>query len=144
MRIDGEWYPCDDGFVRPVIRGEIEVSDGRWEPARFLLDTGAVRTVLCADILETVEYAISVSEQRLGGVGGLADSVELLTRLRFVRDDGAVVELRGQFAALTDPEALDMCVLGRDITDMFAVIVDRPGDTVAMIARRHRYAISRT
>jgi hypothetical protein len=28
MRIDGEWLLCDDGILRPVIRGEILASDG--------------------------------------------------------------------------------------------------------------------
>jgi hypothetical protein len=90
-----------------------------------------------------VEFRVSESDRCLGGVGGTADSVELFTRLRFVRENGAVVESRGQFAAFTEPEALDMCVIGRDITEMFAVVADRPGDVVAMLARPHRYAILR-
>jgi hypothetical protein len=35
-----------------------------------------------------------------------------------------------------------MCVLGRDIMNLFAVIVDRPGDLVCMIGRGHRYTIT--
>ena len=27
LRIDGEWLLCDDGILRPVIRGEILASD---------------------------------------------------------------------------------------------------------------------
>ena len=34
---------------------------------------------------------------------------------------------RGQYAAVTELEALDMSVLGRDITGLFAVVVDEPG-----------------
>ena len=37
MRIDGEWSPCDDGIVRPVIWGEILTRNGSWESAEFLL-----------------------------------------------------------------------------------------------------------
>lgn len=48
---------------------------------------------------------------------------------------------RGQFAAVLEPEALDVSVLGRDITGLFAVIVDQPGDTVCLVGQRHRYAI---
>lgn len=33
---------------------------------------------------------------------------------------------RGQYAAVTEVEALDISVLGRDITGLFAVIVDQP------------------
>jgi hypothetical protein len=32
-------------------------------------------------------------------------------------------------------------VLGRDITGLFAVIVDRPGDLVCLVGQRHRYSI---
>src|SRR5688572_15020180 len=45
MRIDGVWHLCDDGIVRPVIRGEILACDGSWVKAPFLVDSGADRTV---------------------------------------------------------------------------------------------------
>jgi hypothetical protein len=32
-------------------------------------------------------------------------------------------------------------VLGRDITGLFAVIVDRPGDVVCFIGQQHHYVI---
>ena len=38
MRIDGEWLLCDDGILRPVIRGEILAIDGTWQRAEFLVD----------------------------------------------------------------------------------------------------------
>jgi hypothetical protein len=34
-----------------------------------------------------------------------------------------------------------MSVLGGDITGLFAVIVDRPGDVVCLLGQRHRYTI---
>jgi hypothetical protein len=45
MQINGEWLPCDDGILKPVVRGEVEAPDGFWEPVLFLLDIGADRTV---------------------------------------------------------------------------------------------------
>jgi hypothetical protein len=42
---------------------------------------------------------------------------------------------------VTDPGALDLCVLGRDILDLFAVIIDRPGKVVCLLSQKHRYAI---
>jgi len=30
MRINGEWYLCDDDIVRPVIRGEVMNVSGFW------------------------------------------------------------------------------------------------------------------
>ena len=49
---------------------------------------------------------------------------------------------RGQYAAVTLPESLDMSVLGRDITNLFAVIVDRPGDFLALLGQRHQYTLA--
>jgi hypothetical protein len=51
MRINGEWYLCDDSVVRPVIRGEVLAGDGSWARVPFLVDTGADRTVFSAAIL---------------------------------------------------------------------------------------------
>jgi hypothetical protein len=48
---------------------------------------------------------------------------------------------RGSFAAFTALESLDMSVLGRDITNLFAVIVDRPRNLVCLLGQRHRYTI---
>ena len=44
-------------------------------------------------------------------------------------------------AACTQQEALDMSVLGCDILEMFAVIVDRSHDLVCLLGARHRYRI---
>lgn len=48
---------------------------------------------------------------------------------------------RTDFTAVTDPTALDLCVLGRDILDLFALIIDRPGNIVCLLSQRHRYEI---
>jgi hypothetical protein len=141
MRIDGEWYECDDGFVRPVIRGEILTATGSWEPAPFLVDTGADRTVFSAAVLDVLGFHGVETREKLGGVGGTADSVAVRTQIRLRRDRNRRAILHGEYAAFTDLEALDMSVLGRDITEMFAVIVDRPGDVVALLGQRHRYRI---
>ena len=57
-----------------------------------------------------------------------------------MRSGGKVI-FRGQFAAVTNLEALDISVLGRDITGLFAVIADQPGKVVSLLAQRHRYSI---
>ena len=48
---------------------------------------------------------------------------------------------RGQYAAETEVEALDISVLGRDIPGLFAVIVDQPGNVVCLLGQRHRDTI---
>jgi hypothetical protein len=49
---------------------------------------------------------------------------------------------RGQYAAVTELEALDMSVLGRDITGLFAVVVDEPGSVVCLLRQQHHYTIN--
>jgi len=142
MRIDGEWYECDDGVVRPVIRAEVLSAAGFWEPAFLLVDTGADRTVFTAGLRELIGIPGTKSDSRVGGVGGLQDAIEIAVQMRLTSDDGRKPIFRGSFAALTRDEALDMSVLGRDVLDLFAVIVDRPGDTIALVGQQHRYSIS--
>ena len=141
MRFDGEWLECDDGIVRPVMRAEILAGDGTWRSVELLVDTGADRTVISANVLEALNLDATAPRDRIGGVGGLVDSVNLRTQIRLTRDDGQHALFRGDYAACTDHEALDMSVLGRDLLEMFAVIVDRRADVVAVIGGQHRYTI---
>jgi hypothetical protein len=141
MRIDGQWYLCDDEIVRPIVSGEILTGDGSWLKVLFLVDIGADVTALSADVLRVLGLPTRERPDRLGGVGGIAGSVALSTQIRLLCDDGGKAVFRGEFSAFTSPEALDMSVLGRDILDLFAVIADRQGTVVALIRDRHRYRI---
>ena len=67
MLIAGEWLICDDGIVRPVVRGEVETADGDWEPVLFLVDTGADRTVLSAAVLSMLDLASRAPRKRSAG-----------------------------------------------------------------------------
>jgi hypothetical protein len=144
MRIDGEWFVGDDGIARPTVRGEVLAADQSWVRAPFLLDTGADRTVLSAAILRLLGLSAEVSPDRIGGLGGLVSAVSVETSVRLTRDGSRQVVFRGQFAAVTDLEALDTCMLGRDITGLFAVIVDQPTNVVCLLRERHRYSIRET
>jgi hypothetical protein len=107
----------------------------------FLLDSGADRTVFSADILHKLGIQPNEASQDLQGVGGRAASVVLATSIRMIRETGDPVIFTGEFAAFTDPKALDMSVLGRDLTNLFAVIVVRPQDIVCLLGAKHRYSI---
>ncbi len=124
-----------------MVRAEVQNQDGTWRSANFLLDIGADRTVFHADLLEFLQLDASLPGELLEGVGGLADAVTVETRIRFTTDDGGDATFSGRFAAFTDPDALDMSVLGRNITNVFAVIVDRPRDVVCLLGQRHSYTI---
>ncbi|MEP7338661.1 MAG: hypothetical protein ABI977_13065 [Acidobacteriota bacterium] len=141
MRINGKWLLCDDDVVRPVIRGELLAGDGSWKAVEFLVDVGADRTVLNADILSKLGLPLLEAAEGLSGLGGGTDSVEIETKLHLTRDTGSPVAFSSRWAAVTELAALDLCVLGRDLTDLFAVIIDRPGAVVCLLSQRHRYTI---
>lgn len=141
MQVNGEWLRCLDGGIRPVVRGEVLGSDRQWHELELLVDTGADRTVLCAEVFKQGQFVSVETERRISGVGGFVESVAVETQLRLKRNDGQQVLFRGQFAACAEPDALDMSILGRDILDMFALIVDRRAEVVAILGGNHRYSI---
>jgi hypothetical protein len=143
MLIRGLWSLCDDGIIRPVIEGEVLAADGSWLPVEFLADVGADRTVFTAAVLATLAHPYLPVPHQLGGVGGTASTVAVATQIRLPLDGGTAIACQGSFAGFTQTDALDMCVLGRDILNLFAVIVDRPGDLVCMIGQGHRYTITK-
>jgi hypothetical protein len=141
MRINGEWLQCDDGDIRPVIRGEILGQDGQWRELEFLVDTGADRSLISATVLEDSQLPHLPQDVPVGGLGGMADTVIVQTQMRLTRDDGKTFVVRGKFAACTQVEALELSVLGRDVLDHFTLIVDRAEELVVMLAGHHSYSI---
>jgi hypothetical protein len=141
MRIDDQWLWCDDGIMCPVMSGEILAGNGSWEKSEFLVDTGADRTVLSAATLAKLGLRPLPIQEGISGLGGMIDPVIVETQLRFTLEDAGKVVFRGQYAAVTELEALDISVLGRDIICLFAVIVDQFHDVVCLLGQRHRYTI---
>jgi predicted aspartyl protease len=133
---------CDDGIIRPVIHAEIQARDGSWVKALLLVDTGADRTVFSVDVLQALRLQPGVVEARLGGVGGVVSASIVETRIRLTRENNGKIMFQGQYAAVTGTEALDMSVLGRDVTNLFAVIVDWPQRLVYLLGQRHQYTIT--
>jgi predicted aspartyl protease len=141
MLIYGSWLVCDDGVSRPIVRGEIQTAAGEWLEAPFLVDTGADRTVFSAAIASMLGVSSSATPHQLMGVGGVSDSVLLQTALRLTTEAGTKAVFQGQFPAFIALESLDICVIGRDITNLFAVVVDRPREVVCLIGQRHGYVV---
>lgn len=144
MRIDGAWLLCDDQVLRPLIIGEILTGSGSWESAEFLVDTGADRTVFSAPVLNKLGLQSIASHEQVSGLGGVVKSVVVETQIRLTREHAGKAIFRGQYAAVTELESLDISVLGRDITGLFSVIVDRLDDVVCLLGQRHCYRIEQT
>ena len=144
MRFNGEWLQCDDGVIRPVISAEILDGDDHWRSFELLVDTGADRTVISANVLHSLNPSSDAPQDRIGGVGGFVDTVIVCTQMRLLRDDGKWAVFRGDYAACISHEVLDMSVLGRDILDMFSLVIERRADVVAILGGHHSYSITRT
>lgn len=142
MLIEGSWRVCDDGAVRPIVEAAILAGEGTWVPDAFLVDPAADRTVICGETLGSLGLPLVSSPTQLEGVGGRAECVLIDTQIRMIREAGATVVFKGRFAAFIDPAALDTSVLGRDITNLFALVIDRPQDQVCLLGKGHRYIIT--
>ena len=143
MRVDGRWHRFRDGVLRPVIDAAVQTPQGTWQRVTLLLDAGADRTVFDASFhaLLSPLAAPSTETPELGGVGGKVSAVFIQTRLSFTRDDGKRVTIHGPFGVFTDLMSSDVSVLGRDVTNNFAVIYSYPTRAVTLLASPHSYQI---
>ncbi len=140
MLIAGRWMVAD-GLLRPILMARLVAADGSSFSTPFLVDTGADRTVLDARTFRALKLPALPAAEQLAGVGGTVSSALVETRILLTRENGTAISINGPFAVFTDPEALDMCVLGRDVTNHFAVIVDRLRDGVFLLNQAHTYQI---
>jgi hypothetical protein len=143
MLIAGEWQVSDDGVTRPIVRVRVLGVDGRRVTDDFLIDSGADRTVLGATLMARSQLPATSAPPGLAlrGIGGESAFVIVTTVLEFLRDDGGPVRVRGEFAGFTDPTAMDLSILGRDVLDHFDVLISRRRNERLLLAPRHRYRI---
>jgi hypothetical protein len=143
MRIVGEWLMRDDGVTRPVVRAKVAAADGTWERDIFLVDSGADRTVFSARLLWKLGFPTTPEPGNsiLQGIGGVCDSIAVKTVVELTRDDGGVIHLRGEFAAFTNPTETDSSILGRDVLNLFDLILSRKRNEVLLLAADHQYRV---
>jgi hypothetical protein len=144
MRIDGIWLPGDDGEVRPILPAKLWSAAGTEVECQFLIDTGADHTVLSADLLVRLGLPTRPASHRLGGVGGEVEPVSVFAQIQLLKSDGEWVQVGIECYAFQDPNTLDMSVIGRDLLNLFSLIVDRRGNTVCLVDFGHRYVIQET
>ncbi len=145
MRIVGEFFVCRDGETRPIVKVYVPDASGIECRERFLVDTGADRTVLTADFLASLKLPTTPAPPGIGlaGVGGQQAYVVVGTTLTLYADDGSPARIQGNFSAFTDPAAADMSILGRDILDHFDLIVSRRRNEVLLLVMNHEYRVQR-
>jgi hypothetical protein len=91
-----------------------------------------------------VNGPFSATDTCIRGISGQTDYVSVESVLVLRRSEGGVAKVRGEFLGLTDPAASDLCVLGRDVTDNFDLILSRRRSDVLLLAPTHQYQIVRT
>jgi hypothetical protein len=143
MRIVGEWLVCNDGVKRPAIRAKVQAADGSLEEGMFLIDACADRTVLGADLMEALGFPVTPAQEdlTLKGITGECGFAVVRTVIELPRDDGGVAAIRGEYAAFTDASATDLSILGRDVLNIFDVIVSRRRNEVLLLAENHSYRV---
>lgn len=141
MLINGGWYEPEGRLPRPVLIGKLETADGSWIECPFHIDTGADATVLAAKVLRQLGRPVALAPVQLGGIGGGVETWEVHTTLRFERTDGRPAVIEGAYSAFQVEDALEMSVLGYDVIHLFALIADRPGNTVCLLAPPTQYII---
>jgi hypothetical protein len=143
MRIVGGWQAGEDGVTRPVLQASVRALDGTLEPDVFLIDSGADRTVFSANLVRRLGFPMTPApgSSILLGISGVCESVVVKTVVELTRDDKGIVHLRGDFAAFTDLAANDLSILGRDILNLFDVILSRRRSEVLLLASNHQYRV---
>jgi hypothetical protein len=84
---------------------------------------------------------VSLAPKQLSGVGGPVETWQVWTTLAFLRTDGQPALIEGAYSAFQVEDALEMSVLGYDVFHLFALIIDRPGDTVCFLVPPQQYII---
>ena len=143
MRIEGAWYRRSGQPDYPVIAVHIRRADGVLDSQPFLIDTGADRTVLSGDSFNLLGLPPlpPSSGAPFAGVGGNLAFVEVATTLYLPLDPKTFHAITGQFAATTDPLALPISILGRDILDLFDVIISNRRDEIVFLSDPHVYYV---
>src|SRR4051794_27274513 len=69
MRIVGEWFLCTDTVTRPIVKGYVPNASGTDCRERFLVDTGADRTVFTAGFLAKLNLPSVAAPQSIALAG---------------------------------------------------------------------------
>ena len=141
MRIDGEWFDSDERLPQPIVIGVVQAADGQWVKCQFLIDTGSDTTVFSTAVLRHLGRPVTLAPKQLLGVGGAVETWQVWTTLAFLRTDGQLSVIEGNYSAFQVEGALEMSVLGYDVLRLFAVIVDQPGNTVCLVVPPSRYIL---
>ena len=145
MQIAGTWAKCPDGTTRPMVAVEIVKGDGSLWSEYFLVDSGADATVFNCGVFPKLNLPIAPSPpgyNLVGITGSSGGFVHVDTSLQFTTTDGGKVRVNGQFAAFTQPIGYTYSILGREVLNLFDVILSWPRKEVWFLAPNHGHQIT--
>lgn len=132
MRVKGEWRETATTIPRPYVRAFLEAQDGTWVECLFLVDTGADRTLVTADVARRLGRETLLSTRTIMGIGGIVETREVCTTLRLVGVSGRPYNATGSYGVFID-EMNTECVLGYDVLNRFAVVFEKRTDTIWLL-----------
>ena len=139
MRINGTWHTCDDAELRPVVLGAMIAADGRWLSVPFWWTPAQTGRYFLQRHIGAWDSSAWTPLEIWAESVAWREPYALPRPFALCAKTAATRRFAVTFPASVEPEVLDMSVLGRDIMDMFAVIVDRRSDVVALLGTGHRY-----
>ena len=137
-------YENEAGILRPYISGFVYSSRRVWLEYAFLVDSGADVTFLHYGSLD--ELAIDTSNLEVyddvGGVGGKdVPYIKFSSKLQFISGEDVKV-FEGDINIFLDPHATDVPLLGRDVLDHFAVLLDCRTSQVLLLDEMVKYRVN--
>ena len=157
-RVHGPWEPAAGHRFNPsklVLDPYAKAIEGalRWSDALFGYTVGSRRADLSFDRRDSasampkaqvIDSAFSWADDRPPNVPWHETVIyELHVRGFTMQHPDVPAPLRGTYAACLRQEVLDISVRGRDVLNLFAVIVDRAADRVVLLHGTDSYAIRR-
>lgn len=144
MVITGQWVSGDDGVIRPIVHAIAIGSGDRPFDDRFLIDSGADRTVFSTSLLFRLGLPSTAlpPDNAIVGIGGTTECALIRSVVEFTRADGGIARVRGEFVAFLNAAESEYSVLGRDILDHFDLILSRRRNEVLLLGLEHAYSVS--
>jgi len=144
MVTGGEWVRDDDNVVRPYLWAHTIQPDGQAVREGFLVDSGADCSQFSYRFVARLGIDLTSVQTRhaVVGVGGQSQVILIDKRLVFETTDGGTITVNGPFFGSTEPDELDVSILGRDVLGNFDVIISRRRNEVLLLVGNHAYAIT--
>lgn len=146
MKILGAWGPFEAAYIRALLISE---KLGIRGVIRFLIDSGASRTIIMDSDAERLEIGYKRLERFVPGTTGIGGVVETFkipdVKLVFRTSEGFYEERLNQMFVLKhdvkEPEAAERIkklpsLLGRDIINKYRLVMDRAQNTVVITDER--------